>query len=228
MTAMLTNGRARKSLADQIDRLDRTLDGLSDGLNDAVAQAVKEAVSVAVEQAISQVLRELLDNPLLLAQLQGAACTHKNSNCEQPSMIERLGRACRRLVGGLTSIGVVCWGRVGDLAAVVMSAIVDATNAIGARLRQMREQIGVCCWQLRQTIGAGCSMLRQLLALSKERWQLVRRVAGVVLTAGLVGGVLAVLAYFAGPLAASAISAASGFTATLASQAVVMLRRRIA
>ena len=32
-----TNGRSRKSLAEQIDRLDHILDGLGEGLNEAVA-----------------------------------------------------------------------------------------------------------------------------------------------------------------------------------------------
>ena len=39
------NGRSRKSLADQIDRLDQILDGLADGLNEAVASAVKQATA---------------------------------------------------------------------------------------------------------------------------------------------------------------------------------------
>ena len=61
MTTTLTNGRQRKSLADQIERLDSILDGLSDGLNEAVAAAVKEAVRA--------VLTEVLTNPELLARL---------------------------------------------------------------------------------------------------------------------------------------------------------------
>ena len=64
MTTTLTNGRQRKSLADQIERLDSILDGLSDGLNEAVAAAVKEAVRA--------VLTEVLTNPELLARLQPA------------------------------------------------------------------------------------------------------------------------------------------------------------
>jgi hypothetical protein len=62
-----TNGQARKSLAEQIDRLDAMLDGLADGLNDAVAAAVKEAVGVAVQQAVQTVVREMLTSPELLA-----------------------------------------------------------------------------------------------------------------------------------------------------------------
>jgi hypothetical protein len=68
-----TNGQIRKTLAEQIDRLDAMLDGLADGLNDAVATAVKEAVGAAVQQAVQAVLREALANPELLARLGGVA-----------------------------------------------------------------------------------------------------------------------------------------------------------
>src|SRR6202011_2166360 len=68
-TKVNTNGQARKSLAEQIDRLDAMLDGLADGLNDAVAAAVKEAVGVAVQQAVQTVVREMLTSPELLARL---------------------------------------------------------------------------------------------------------------------------------------------------------------
>jgi hypothetical protein len=64
-----TNGQIRKTLADQIDRLDSMLDGLAEGLNDAVAAAVKDAVGPAVQQAVQAVLREALANPELLARL---------------------------------------------------------------------------------------------------------------------------------------------------------------
>jgi hypothetical protein len=71
-TKVNMNGQARKSLAEQIDRLDAMLDGLADGLNDAVAAAVKDAVGMAVQQAVQAVMREMLSSPELLARL-GAA-----------------------------------------------------------------------------------------------------------------------------------------------------------
>src|SRR5690349_280989 len=68
MTSTLTppaNGRIRKNLASQLDRLDQILDGLADGLNEAVAGAVREALQA--------VLAELLPKLELLAQAQAAA-----------------------------------------------------------------------------------------------------------------------------------------------------------
>jgi hypothetical protein len=63
----------RKTLASQLDRLDRILDGLADGLNQAVAAAVTAAVAQAVEQAVAGVLTEILTNPNFVDRLRGAA-----------------------------------------------------------------------------------------------------------------------------------------------------------
>jgi hypothetical protein len=67
MTITTTNadGRTRKSLAEQIDRLDAILDGLGQALEGAVATAVSQAVSVAVKEAVQAVLAEALTNPAL-------------------------------------------------------------------------------------------------------------------------------------------------------------------
>jgi hypothetical protein len=73
MTTILNaNGRARKSLSEQIDRLDGILDGLAEGLWDAVADAVKQAVGLAVEAAVRGVLTEVLSNPSFLDQLRAS------------------------------------------------------------------------------------------------------------------------------------------------------------
>lgn len=70
-TTNVPNGRvSRKTLSDQIDRLDGILDGLSDGLNDAVVSAVREAVGVAVHEAVRTVLSEVMCNPEVLAKLR--------------------------------------------------------------------------------------------------------------------------------------------------------------
>jgi hypothetical protein len=56
MTLTNTESRPRKSLAEQIDRLDSLLDGLADNLNEAVATAVQQAVTTAVQQAVVEVV----------------------------------------------------------------------------------------------------------------------------------------------------------------------------
>src|SRR5262245_19983380 len=65
MTTLNVNGRARKNLADQLDRLDRILDGLADALDEAGASAV--------QQAVRGVLVELLNDPTIRAVLTASA-----------------------------------------------------------------------------------------------------------------------------------------------------------
>jgi hypothetical protein len=62
-TTTNTDGRTRKSLAEQIDRLDAILDGLSNALEGAVATVVREAAGRAVKEAVQAVLAEALTNP---------------------------------------------------------------------------------------------------------------------------------------------------------------------
>jgi hypothetical protein len=73
MQTMMTNSKVRKSLSEQIDRLDTILDGLAEALNGAVADAVTQAVGLAVKEAVQTVLTEVLSDPALRAQLQGSA-----------------------------------------------------------------------------------------------------------------------------------------------------------
>ena len=64
MSTTLTNGRQRKSLAEQIDRLDSVLDGFGGRLERSGRYAVKEAVRA--------VLSEMLTNPEVLTRLLAA------------------------------------------------------------------------------------------------------------------------------------------------------------
>ncbi len=83
-TTMHANGQVKKSLAQQIDRLDGILDGLAEGLNEAVAGAVKEAVGRAVKEAVQAVLSEVLSNPDLLGLLRGTLASQVSAEPQQP------------------------------------------------------------------------------------------------------------------------------------------------
>jgi len=106
MTSTLTNGRSRKSLAEQIDRLDSMLDGLSDGLNEAVATAVKEAVRT--------VLTEVLTNPELLAQLQPAQPVAVPEPTRSPSWLARTWNGVRSALRYVAERIGVCRASVGQ------------------------------------------------------------------------------------------------------------------
>jgi hypothetical protein len=67
MTAPTDNGVApRKTLAQQIDRLDGILDGLDEALNGAVADAVREAVGPIVLEAMQRAIAETLASPEMI------------------------------------------------------------------------------------------------------------------------------------------------------------------
>jgi hypothetical protein len=121
----LGNGRTRKSLATQLDRLDGILDGLADALNGAVAEAVKDAVGVAVQEAVQAVLTEVLANPQVLERLRGpqGATPAPMPAPARKTLRDRLnrlrggvaarlqaaGRACLRPINGIrTALACLC------------------------------------------------------------------------------------------------------------------------
>jgi hypothetical protein len=91
---MNVNGRVRPTLSEQIDRLDKVLDGMAEGLNEAVAAAVKAAVGVAVQEAVQAVLTEVLTNPAIRARLAGLAtpATQPINASPKPRLRDRIGR----------------------------------------------------------------------------------------------------------------------------------------
>src|SRR5215510_6690607 len=118
-----TNGRtARPTLATQIDRLDRLLDGLSENLTEAVADAVR----AAVVQAVQTVLTELLTNPAVLAKLRDALPppTPKAVSC--PRLRERLSQA---------------WSWLGDKLRSVWRVCQDGLNGLGSEAARQYERV---------------------------------------------------------------------------------------
>ena len=100
----------RKTLSDQLDRLDGVIDDLSDGLNQAVAHAVERGVSTAVEKAVQGVLQAALASPEVARQL--ALATPAALSVEQedaPPVEERgfLGDMLDRASAGLSRVGGV-------------------------------------------------------------------------------------------------------------------------
>src|SRR5262249_7482708 len=97
-----TDKKARKSLSEQIDRLDSLLDGLADNLNAAVADAVRDAVGGAVREAVQVTLLELLAHPEIKSLLQAATAscsappspkTPPDDTDGRPGQRDRLGAA---------------------------------------------------------------------------------------------------------------------------------------
>jgi hypothetical protein len=109
MQTVLTNSKVRKSLSEQIDRLDKILDGLAEALNGAVADVVTQAVGLAVKEAVQTVLTEVLSNPDLRSQLQGSAVApiaagNDPANCSTgTSIVSRVAQSAAHLANWCTA-----------------------------------------------------------------------------------------------------------------------------
>ena len=68
MTQMMTNGRPRKQLSEQIDRLELTVSNLGLGLR----EAVREATTQAVREAVGELVAEVVTNPDIAAFFRNA------------------------------------------------------------------------------------------------------------------------------------------------------------
>jgi hypothetical protein len=145
MTVSMMNGAPRanvaprKSLNQQLDRLDHILDGLSDGLQAAVVDAVKDAVGQAVQIA----LREVLSNPELVARLAPVSAsppvaqlepqTAPTATANHPSWPSRLWTKIRSIATGTRNRGYDFVGETGE-------ALKQAGHKV--------VRIGRVCWTL--------------------------------------------------------------------------------
>jgi hypothetical protein len=144
------NGRERKTLASQLDRLDAMLDGLSDGLNDAVAQAVQTAVAVAVQA----VLTEVLTNPAVLAKVRAAAEAAQPEQAADEPANKEPGRLAswRDWIGTQAKkVGERCkagWKQVRNAGSAVARRAARMINTMATAVRQEAVRVVATGWLL--------------------------------------------------------------------------------
>jgi hypothetical protein len=163
MTSTMTapNGRARPSLAQQIDKLEAILDGLADALNEAVAQATRQAVATAVKVALA----EALANPDLRARIGPAADSRPKT-----SPIKRLLAAARRAAAKTAAA-------IGRLPAMTRRLAVASWRLAGAGFRRLwvgAKRLPSLTWRLRWpvllalsvggAVGWGCYVAGPMIA----------------------------------------------------------------
>ena len=155
-TTMVHNGKVRKTLAEQLDRLDRILDGLAEALNEAVADAVREAVGAAVREAVQATVQEVLTNPALRDRL-------RPSEGEPGAGPQPGGRG--RLYAALV------WGKAARALRDWWAAAVAGLSAAGGRvvagLRGVRARVGgllAVLWRFRLPV-AGAAGVGVLVGL---------------------------------------------------------------
>jgi hypothetical protein len=192
-----TNGRVRKSLSDQIDRLDGILDGLAEGLNEAIVAAVKEAVGTAVQQAVRAVLTELLANPELVHTIREslAPLITADARTAQPSEAK--------------ATGVAGSGYLRRCSAWLRARVLAAAHCMHV-------------WRARVRIGLGVARNSMFVG-----GRFVGRLWRPLLIAVGIGAVVGVGAYLLGPWLASVAGGLGGFTTSLAVQARMALRQAL-
>jgi hypothetical protein len=188
MTEMNCVTKPRKSLADQIDRLDLILDGLADGLAEAVADAVQAAVKAAVAAALT--------NPEVLASLRQAQapCEPKES---QPVPVPN---------------GKGWWSSVRDWAKGVWNGVTSYRGAtwtwMGQKKSACKERVSAGCSRMVQHCRSGWEKVLPWL-------QFLWRVRLPLLLALLVALVFGVLGFVSGPWVAAIGFGIGGFALTL-------------
>jgi hypothetical protein len=202
-SATMPNGKQqRKSLAEQLDRLDGIIDALDEGLQGAVADAVKDAVALAVQQAVEAVLREVLARPDLLRAVaaQAAPVAQVATATPEESCGRKSSGAWWRALRSLTAS--LAWlGATAKRAGLGMATV--AGSAGGALARGLRRACNGSA-----ALAGGAWRRRRLAALS----------LGMGLAVG-VGG------YLAGPVISSAALGPSGAAGSAACSALAPVLR---
>jgi hypothetical protein len=205
------NGRVRKSLANEIDRLNQILDGLADGLNEAVAAAVQNAVAQAVQQAIQTALSEVLTSPAVIEQLRQKIGSPVTTPPQQKTSVIKNG--CRRLLNwiGAKAKAAACF---------CMACLKAIGNAGKALLVKVRQVVALS----RTQVVRGLELVPVVVMLG---FRLARKFKMPLLVAIVIGVGIGVVAFVAGRSVAAVGSGIGAFVTTLSVQAGLWLRRML-
>ena len=203
---------ARKSLGDQIDRLDGILDGLAEALNESVADAVRGVISHAVSEAVHAAVKEVLSSPDLL---RAALARHEPAAIPPQSIGANAEVTPRRTPKGLLRrardwVGSTMTKAAAKVAGMLSSAWTRSLDTLRKGCARLFDS-GKC------VVGIAKNLPGTLIALGAGLWRY--RAASSVAVA--VGAACAIGVYHAGPAIGSAVS---GFaSAALAAAGMVLL-----
>jgi hypothetical protein len=226
------NGSQRKSLASQLDRLDRIIDVLAEGLNEAVADIVRQTVASAVQQTVEAVLREVLSRPEVLRALAPPPAV----SVAQPAPVQPvrgpslLRRCWTWLWNKLSSAAVLC-SKLSSACASLRGKLSSAGLALGSKLGTAVKQIGhTVAEAARRTVGL-CLQAPLLVQLGGTLlWRLAgwaRRHPRAIAASVLVGVTIGIGGYLAGPVVASTTLGLVGASISLASSVLAPLFRLV-
>ena len=213
---MSKNGRLpRKSLADQINRLDEILDGLGQALNESVGAAVRQVVRETVEVSV----REVLCNPELLRTALAQEGTLESGPQEVAPPPQQPPNQIRPSV----------WSRLYATLGLVWNKASEKARQVGTYLSMAWK------WGFKK-LAQGCNRVTELGRSLKVRvvsaalstgamlnqvWRF-RSSGGLALGVGLLSSIGS---YLAGPAVASLFCGLAGATLTLAGLVLIPLGR---
>ena len=195
IATMSLNGKPRKQLSDQLDRMDEILDVLGEGLTGAVVEAMKAGTALAVKQA----LVEILTNPELLATIRGVlppATVAEGAELGLPSVPARAS----------------LWSRLKAKAVAAHSTTVAAVSRVTARVATAAKATRDGMVHAAASVLGRVMMVKQQVAAAVDVARLVRHAKRVLLLAVGIGTATGMMSLLA-PHAFAAL--ASGATAAL-------------
>jgi hypothetical protein len=219
-----TNGRnVRKSLAEQIDRLEQLLEGLGNTIN----ETVQDAVQVAINEV------------LMNTELQSRLRETQNAATAQPKVQGWFNWMGNAVKGSCTTawskVSWVC-AKVAEGAQKCWSWLCQKTTQTAAPIRKAVSLGWTWCWRKLKNAGiwsaertmrlvAGCRNLSKgMSAVGQFLWHIRK---SLVLALG-VGCVVGLGCYLAGPVISSLVSGLAGFAGALFGSAMNALRRALA
>lgn len=129
------NGRMKKTLACQLDRLDSILDGLAEALNGAVAEAVKETVGQAARDAVKVALEE--------AKAQAPIEKPKTASNPVANFWTKAKTKVTRVISQAKHVAVTACQKVRQFGARYLSASVLAVQSGVASIKSRTMRIGI-------------------------------------------------------------------------------------
>ncbi len=156
MTATMMNGPQRKSLSQQLDRLDSILDGLAESLNGAVADAVRDAVGQAVNTAVQEAVRQVLAQPELVRRLAPPPAEAPMVMAVPPDAKTSLVRRLWKKTVTMVRCGACCVRVIAGSAAMAVGLRTQQLAApVRATLRVFKYNPRLTCWALSVGLASG-------------------------------------------------------------------------
>jgi hypothetical protein len=205
-TIMSANGSGRKTLAEQLDRLDAVLDSLAENLDEAVTAAVAGAVKGTMAAAVEDAVHAAVLEALAEAQRQRQIISTRLPSTEPIAPVPvRLADMARRCWTWLVAATRDAWDTVTTVAQAIKAGVMEASRCLvtvgRAKAEQIREQL---------TARARVWWMRLLVLAT-----IARRTRRQLLVSLGVGVAFGLVAYLAGPVVVPVAFGLAGFIGAL-------------